>query len=256
MIQISEEELFAQQTEWEKSFWKTKSPKLYKYRGDIYRDLFALQNNLVYIPSREQLNDPNETCLILSDVYNEIRMYESKYPPKDGESEEKDIRKMVDDIGILSMCKSQNEECLWSYYANGHRGFCIEYDAKVLWKSFVEKDVVNCVLEVEYSNKKEKADIDNIRNYVQRPIEFLRKTTSSKSIKWEGEQEVRFVFNIKSEYINIPKEAVTGIYIGERCMYEDLIKKSAKAIGNADLKLYQMEFEDGSFDICFKEIDF
>ncbi len=248
-------DILEQTTEWERIFWSTESPRLYKYRGDLYRDLFALQNNLVYIPSREQLNDPNESCLNLSDVYETAHLYELEYPPKEGESLEKGIKEMVDDIGVFSMCKSQKEECLWSYYANGHRGFCIEYDAKMLWNSFVEKGIVSCVLEVSYETQRIIATMNNIRGYIQKPVYFLRKTTASKSIKWEREQEVRFVFNVKSEYVDIPKESVTGIYIGERCTDDiDLIKKSAKAIGNKELKLYKMNFRKDSFDMYYEEI--
>lgn len=257
MIQNTKEELFAQQTEWERNFCSGNSKRLYKYRCDIYRDLFALQNNLVYIPSREQLNDPNESCLNLSEVYSVIHSHENQNPPEHGESLEDGIRKMVEDIGILSMCKSPNEECLWSYYANGHKGFCIEYDVKMLWDSFVEKEIVSCILEVSYETQRVIATIANIRSYIQNPMDFLRKTTASKSIKWKGEKEVRFVFNVKSEYVDIPKEAVTGIYIGERCTDEiELIQNAAKIIGNEKLRLYKMRFRKDSFDMYFEEIKF
>lgn len=257
MIQKTKEELFAQQTEWEREFCNGKIQKLYKYRGNIYRDLLALQNNSVYVPSRKKLNDPNESCLNLSEVYSVIHSYENQNPPEHEESLEDGIRKMVEDIGILSMCKSPNEECLWSYYANGHRGFCIEYDAKMLWDSFADKGIVSCVLEVSYETQRIVATMNNIRGYIQEPVDFLRKTTASKSIKWKGEQEVRFVFNVKSEYVDIPKEAVTGIYIGERCTNEiELIKKAAMVIGNEELKLYKMKFSNDSFDMYFEEITY
>ncbi len=255
MNQILQIKLLEQQTEWERKFCSEDSQRLYKYRCDIYRDLFALQNNLVYIPSREQLNDPNESCLNLSEVYKAIHSYEAESNTKKEESLEDGIKELVENIGILSMCKNPSEECMWSYYANGHKGFCIEYDAKMLWDSFVGKGIVSCVLEVSYETQRVIATMDNIRSYIQKPIDFLRKTIASKSIRWKGEQEIRFVFNIKSEYVDIPKEAVTGIYIGERCTDEiELIKKAANVIGNEKLKLYKMYFRKDSFDMYFEEI--
>jgi hypothetical protein len=256
MLHITEEDLREQQTEWERNFCREKSTKLYKYRNDIYRDLLTLQNNLIYVPDRKQLNDPNESCLNLSNVYDSIHIYESQYNKAGNESLEKEIRHFFDGFGVFSMCKNPKEECLWSYYSNGHRGFCIEYDAKILWDSFVRQKISACVLEVSYEAQREVATMDNIRSYIQKPIDFLRKTTSSKSIKWNGEQEVRFILNVKSQYINIPRDSVTGIYIGERCSDDDkiLIKKYVNSIGNSRLKLYQMYFSKDSFDMYFEEI--
>lgn len=105
MIQNTKEELFAQQTEWERNFCSGNSKRLYKYRCDIYRDLFALQNNLVYIPSREQLNDPNESCLNLSEVYSVIHSHENQNPPEHGESLEDGIRKWLRILGFFQCVK-------------------------------------------------------------------------------------------------------------------------------------------------------
>lgn len=251
-----DETLLEQQTEWERMFFGSGNKKLYKYRSDIYRDLFTLQNGLIYVPSREQLNDPNESSLNLTDVYETIQQYELNHPPVDGISLEEDMRNMIDNIGIFSMCKSQCEECLWSYYANGHRGFCVEYDAKLLWDILSRKDIVKSVLDVEYSDKKVNATIHNVREYISHPIDFIRKTTAAKSMNWKGEKEVRFICKIKSQYVDIPKEAITGIYVGNRCSDESisLIKKTVNAIGNSELRLYRMGFVENSFDMRFEEI--
>ena len=44
--------------------------KLYKYRAEIYRDLLTLVNNQIYAPTAQNLNDPAET------IVNDSKMYE------------------------------------------------------------------------------------------------------------------------------------------------------------------------------------
>lgn len=247
-------DMFKQSTDWEIKFWSKKSPKLYKYRGDLYRDLFALQNNLIYIPSREQLNDPNESAIVFDDVYKTIREVEKLYPPKDKVSFADEIYEHFDNIGVYSMSKKPNIDCLWSYYANGHKGFCIEYDAKIL-KDFFEREYWTFCLDVVYGNKKYITTINNIREYTSKRKDFLRKTTATKGKNWKHEQEVRFVSGKKSDYLRIPSNAVIGVYIGVNCkdVNRKLVIDTAKNT-NSNVKLYQMYFRKDSFDMYFEKI--
>ena len=255
---IDDEEVLKEQfTDWEKNFWVGENPRLYKYRGNLYRDLLTLQNNLLYIPSREELNDPNESSLNLADVYKAIDLVEKIYLPKDGTSLRKEMEEFIGGIGIFSMCKIPNAECLWSYYSNGHRGFCIEYDAIILREVFRDLGILSHVLELEYNFERTVPTIYNIGEELSKNVQFLRKTTASKSRNWAGEQEVRFILRDKSKYIDISDKAVTGIYMGARCSDFDkkLIVKAIKSMGNCDIKLYQMKFKDDSFDMDSEEIN-
>lgn len=255
---MNKEGLKEQLTEWEKAFWMEESPRLYKYRGNLYRDLLTLQNNLVYIPSREELNDPNESCLNLTDVYKAVDLVERARPPKDGVSLKKSMEKFIKDVGIFSMCKTPYSECLWSYYSNGHCGFCIEYDAIVLREAFRNSSILSHVLELEYNYQRTVPTIYSIGEELSKEVQFLRKTTASKSNNWAGEQEVRFILKEKSKYADIPDNAVTGIYIGTRCSDFDknLILKTIKSMRNCNIKLYQMKFKEDSFDMDSEEINY
>ena len=53
--------------------------KLYKYRADIYRDLLTLVNNQIYAPTAQNLNDPAETIVNDSKMY-EVFRHSCKYP--------------------------------------------------------------------------------------------------------------------------------------------------------------------------------
>lgn len=246
--------ILEQTTDWERKFWKLDSPRLYKYRGDIYRDLFALQNNLVYIPSRNQLNDPNESYIVFDNLYKEIDDYEAENTPKNKISLKSELTNKFKNVGVYSMSKSQCVDCLWSYYANGHKGFCIEYDAKLLFSPFRKKDwFFN--LEVAYEDKRVNPTTSEFREYFSKRWDFMRKTTATKGSNWAHEQEVRFVLDKKSCYLKITPDAVKAIYIGANCdkLHKKLIKSTVLNI-NSNVKLYQMYFRKDSFDMYFEEI--
>ncbi len=241
--------IIEQTTEWERFFWSEDSPRLYKYRGDIYRDLFALQNNLVYIPSREELNDPNESYIVFDNLYKDIDSFEENSISLKNEFKEK-----FQNVGVYSMSKSPCIDCLWSYYANGHKGFCIEYDAKKLFYPFKGEDwFFN--LEVGYETKRVNPTTSEFRKYFSKRWDFMRKTTATKGRNWAHEQEVRFVLDKKSYYLQITSDTVKGIYIGAECPKKDksLIIDTIRSI-NERIKLYQMKFCKDSFDMCFEEI--
>lgn len=247
-------DILEQTTEWERIFWSTESPRLYKYRGDLYRDLFALQNNLVYIPSREQLNDPNESYIVFDNLYKEIDEFEKENPPENNISLKDEFADKFQNVGVYSMSKSPCIDCLWSYYANGHKGFCIEYDAKILFYPFKGEDwFFN--LEVGYETKRVNPTTFEFRKYYSKRWDFMRKTTATKNSNWAHEQEVRFVLDKKSYYLQVIPNAVKGIYIGAKCdnLHKELIKSTAMSI-SSNVKLYQMGFRKDSFDMYFEEI--
>ena len=108
--------------------------KLYKYRADIYRDLLTLVNNQIYAPTVQNLNDPAETIVNDSKMYEVFNLMEKSGLPiniaKDNYA--KIIAQARTELGIFSLSKTVVNELLWAYYTNGHKGFCIEYDSEQL----------------------------------------------------------------------------------------------------------------------------
>lgn len=271
---MDEEALKEQLTDWERDFFSRDIQLLYKYRGNIYRDLLALKNYQLFIPTKDGLNDPNESCVSLKRIYEELeynRRVAVENPivllKEQAASLEKQIsattnilNMMVDSVGIFSVSKRYDSECMWSYYANGHKGFCIEYDAKVLRNCFKDNNIFTNNFEVKYSNERMTPDSDEFMLLAKsNPIDTLKGIFASKSKSWEQEEEVRYTLQpIKeSQYIDIPDNAVTGIYIGARCSDFDknLILKTIKSMRNCNIKLYQMKFKEDSFDMESEEIN-
>ncbi len=220
--------------------------KLYKYRADIYRDLLTLVNNQIYVPTVQNLNDPAETMVNDSKMYEVFNLIEKSGFPiniaKDNYA--KIIAQARTKLGIFSLSKTVFNELLWAYYTNGHKGFCIEYDFEQLQKSFPD-GLLQSTFEVQYNNDTPEFSINSIINYLENDAQFVKCIIATKSMAWEREEEIRITL-YSSGLFEISPESVTGIYFGLRMSESDkeLIKKTLKG---RNIKYYQMKLKPNSY---------
>ena len=220
--------------------------KLYKYRADIYRDLLTLVNNQIYVPTVQNLNDPAETMVNDSKMYEVFNLIEKSGLPiniaKDNYA--KIIAQARTKLGIFSLSKTVFNELLWAYYTNGHKGFCIEYDFEQLQKSFPD-GLLQSTFEVQYNNDTPEFSINSIINYLENDAQFVKCIIATKSMAWEREEEIRITL-YSSGLFEISPESVTGIYFGLRMSESDkeLIKKTLKG---RNIKYYQMKRNPNSY---------
>ena len=220
--------------------------KLYKYRSDIYRDLLTLVNNQIYAPTVQHLNDPSETIVNDSKMYEVFDFIEKSGLPKNIAKD--NYAKIVDQVrtklGIFSLSKTVCNELLWAYYANGHKGFCIEYDFEQLKKS-ISKGHLHSIFNVQYKNDIPEFSINSITDNLVDDTQFLKCLIATKSMAWEREEEIRITL-YSSGLLGISPESVTGIYFGFRMPESDkeLIKAS---LASRDIKYYQMELKPNSY---------
>ncbi|KAA4671597.1 DUF2971 domain-containing protein [Bacteroides ovatus] len=219
--------------------------KLYKYRADIYRDLLTLVNNQIYAPTVQNLNDPAETIVNDSKMYEVFNLIEksglSINIAKDNYN--KIIAQARSKLGIFSLSKTVVNELLWAYYTNGHKGFCIEYDLEQLQKSFSSH--LHSIFNVQYKNEIPEFSIKSIANYLENDAQFVKCLIATKSMAWEREEEIRITL-YSSGIFEISPESVTGIYFGLRMSESDkeLIKNSLKG---RSVKYYQMKLKPNSY---------
>jgi hypothetical protein len=114
-----------------------------------------LRKREVFFRSRHQLNDPNELRprIVLEGSDAQLRKYarhllanysQTRFSPakrhqeesrliqryrRDPQLLEDQLHELLDKIGILSLSASDCVPQMWSYYANGHRGLCVEFRA-------------------------------------------------------------------------------------------------------------------------------
>lgn len=151
-------------------------------------------------------------------------------------------RKKYKDNGVACFTVDFVNFLMWSHYADGHRGLCLEFDTKYLPFNNPQK-----LKRVFYRN------VQPVLN----PVEFLIKgfveTTpfTTKSTKWKYEQEWRLITRNGNSAIEYEPRALTGIYFG--CsMLEDQKRKIATMPANSAASLYQMKLSATKFELVYE----
>lgn len=225
----------------------------FKYRGNTikeengsYRDIQTLLNDSLYASSFHDLNDPFEA------TYNDFINYTLKFINKlTGVSTDlvverwEHLRNFVDKLGVYSLAQDSGmpeNELMWSFYANSHKGFCVEYDVDRLIMSEPIPQNVD-VVPVSYGKRPPSVTIGDINSREK----LIAKMFSSKSKKWEYEKEVRLVYNsigIKKYY----PQALKAVYFG-LAMPEEFHEQIIDGLKGKDVLFYQMERVPGTYNL-------
>lgn len=228
--------------------------RLYKYRYDIQRDIFeTLAENKLYAPDKDKLNDPTEMCFDDSDFLSFLQK-NIRHTQEVKKAYENMTNFAKNECGIFSLSKDVKNELLWAYYANGHKGFCIEYDTDIIMKSYNYRlknmPLVHRV-NVDYSDNYPKMKKEYV---IQKDFpKFFKCLLGTKSINWDREGEVRLVFN-KRGYTKLDYRAVKGIYFGVNFNKENNVEDVMQKLQGRGIKYYQMKFKNNSYKMDFDEI--
>jgi hypothetical protein len=148
-------------------------------------------------------------------------------------------------------CLSQNKTSIlsWSHYSNSHRGFCIGFDAKKLFKYMLDNYriaggfVTYCEI---YPQLSPISSFD----------EQLMTQLLHKSDHWKYEQEVRmFQLFSANKIFETPLSIITEVILGCNISDKDrteIIDYVRTNLGH--IKLYESQMVRGKFEVSFKEI--
>jgi Protein of unknown function (DUF2971) len=104
---------------------------------------------------------------------------------------------------VLCLCETQTNPRLWAHYADGHRGFCLEFDTNM--------EPFSHAYRVSYTRDYPKLDINAT------PDKCLRTFLLTKSELWKDEEEWRcVVFSGGPAQWPIPKKALKAVIFGTR----------------------------------------
>jgi len=242
---------------------------LYRYRAlmddkldeERLKPLFV--NHQLYFPSRRKLNDPFE-CVVPSFLdtpphilqpfleekvrkswpdltCNQIR---EKTAAIDLERLRQDIQNDVDKVGLLSLTEKRDDLLMWSHYANGHRGLCLEF-ATSIYEVFFGR-----AQPVVYSDER---PIFDPREPETKQVE---KVVLTKSKHWTYELEWRIVEHQNGEGLyEFPAEMLTRVLFG--CWTSDKDKSKVKRwIHEGSLKpaIYEAKAKERDFGLAFELI--
>lgn len=140
---------------------------------------------------------------------------------------------------------------MWSHYANGHKGMCIEYS---LPSNFVNNNDphTNCftmLASVNYTNELS----------LSKSMTFIEEGLFTKSSVWRYENETRLVhydFNCKNKYkpLPLPDKSVKAIYFGLKCSKKN-INKVFNATKGQNIEFFRMVLDTNNlFKLKAKKI--
>lgn len=230
---------------------------VYKYRGGsediLKRDIESLEQNSFWSSSVEDLNDPWET-IVKSDKFNQqsksIGFFLGQKRKKALSRVEGALMNLLETlkkVGIYSLAGNYIDEILWAHYANGHKGFCIEYDLNSLLSSY---SGTFFSFPIKYSKKPPEIDFSDIPGNNQG---LIGKLAGYKSFRWNYEEEYRIVTNFSGKYY-YDHNALKSIYFGLRMddKFKEIIMKKLKGRG---IKYYQINKVDKSYKLKEERIE-
>lgn len=131
-----------------------------------------------------------------------------------------DTQEAIDRTGVYCISEVPDDILMWSQYADGHRGFCLQFS--IVPKSFSFGEFL---FQVKYTSSYPQISI------VQDREELTKQILLTKSCRWEHEKEWRIIDFDKGKGVRIvPPEMLTGVIFGCEMPYEErqLIREWAK----------------------------
>lgn len=135
---------------------------------------------------------------------------------------------------------------MWSYYADSHKGICIEYDLSKLPENSTNQLVIDSLTKVQYSPNR----IDCLSGDAE---ENIVKILTSKSDVWSHEQEWRIVCETDKDWL--PFDCISGVYLGKKFnLRSPLYKKLVDSLEEIpDLKIYKAKLHTTKYQLEFAE---
>lgn len=189
---------------------------IYKYKGvssitDLIRLLDIINNNRIFLPTYNQLNDPLEGQIISisTDAYAGYSMSLA------ADEEDMFIKDKKEKFKVLSLSEQWNNPQLWAHYANGYKGVCL---------CFSTKGVFGEIGEVEYCQEREEEYVKSDRALTK----LIRNSFYKKEIGWSYEKEWRMITKSSKKYLQFKDGDLCGVILGHGLTNEvsDFIKNN------------------------------
>jgi hypothetical protein len=155
-----------------------------------------------------------------------------------------------------------NNMLMWSHYANGFKGFCVEYDFNKLKSSIESKNRIELASSpVKYSINGN-LPVIKMKTFMQSAIDDSREASleileafTKKEQSWAYENEVRFISDLGGKLFYDP-ECINAIYISEKA--PNWLKNSLLsnvALKKANIKTIIVSLHPSKYQFCFSNID-
>lgn len=152
-------------------------------------------------------------------------------------------QKLNETFKIGCLATSPKNRLMWSHYADGHKGFCIEYDFKNAPKDLLPLPVI-------YSQKRPlipwKMALDQSTETKSKCLLELIIGLLTKDKEWEYEDEWRLLFgSLEDSNIKVP---ISAVYLGA-IISEENKKRVVKICNQRSISVKQMVIDRGQYEL-------
>ena len=153
-------------------------------------------------------------------------------------------------FGILCLCSKQDENLMWYHYADGHRGFVMEFHTQ--HEDFLK---LGKPTEVIYSDTPAILDLDKPNNDLSRIKPMY--------LKYEAEYRIIAPLPVSTPHktpdglplylAKLPRTCIKAVYLGHR-MEKAWREKLLKAISSASIAKFEVVPNRNDFKFSYREI--
>ena len=238
--------------------------RVFKYRGGskeiLERDIRTLENDQIFSAPIVSLNDPfearvkiHEETFRIGKIFSLLTTFKYTDQIKEaGKQFLKSLNAFLESSkkwGIYSLSKSYKDELLWAYYADSHRGFCIEYNLEELVKYKIGQEII---IDVEYKSDIPIITINDLINISNIDKTLSQKIIGTKSTRWAHESEIRILTGRTGLY-DFDYRAVKSFYFGHRSN-EDFQRRLMEVLKGRGIKYYLVAPVDDTYKLEKTEI--
>jgi hypothetical protein len=210
---------------------------LYRYRSlkRLDQELDAIERNYLYGAAYRDLNDPMEGEFRSSRRLRNSGQYETVL---------KTIRDNKEAIGLCSFSEVHDNEVMWTHYANGFRGICIQYNLRRL----LDSTGASIAFVRMYYN-----DVVPMLSNVHRDLgSAARMVLSCKTYRWLYEREWRMFGELGANRYR-SERAVTKVFLGAR-MSEPRKRRIRRMAQSRGIDVEDMSIH--AYTVDFESVDF
>lgn len=248
--------------------------KLYKYQSYNAQTLDNLKNRHIWFSKPVQFNDPFDCGINFSskNIPNNIWKFVYMGAKAQWEAEQNQEKKKLTETyfqgnepnekfksefsrfnfkeileieirprGIACFSEHFDNILMWSHYANGHRGFCLEFDTS--FDPFVKATNVNYSQKLPEFQRTDKG------------LDLLMILARTKSIGWSYEKEWRVFHEEGNKEYGFDFAALTGVYFGCEMPFTH-IEIISLILQNSSTKLYRMKKSETEFRMVPQLIEY
>jgi len=247
--------------------------KLYRYQPFNATTLANLKNRLWYFSSPTAFNDPYECrhdlrtlnssasaielfrAALRSDVEKGKVEFEELLnlgPAELAQSLDRQFAESSDQVfrslqgrGVCCFSARVDSLLMWGHYADGHRGFCLEFDTSSTHFDKFKK--------VEYFQECPSLSIS--RMLAGETDSAFDAIMCSKPADWAHEEEWRALHEKAGTEYCFGTEALSGVYFGARMPFVHL-ELAALVLSGSKTRMFKTRIEPGSYRLTFEQVSY